>query len=375
MTARHLAARLLHAVVTVWAAFTLSFLLLYLLPGDPVTIMLGGQDGAGDVTPQQVRQLRADYGFDRALPVQYTDRLWAALHGDFGRSVQSGGTVAHTLATALPQTLLLAGAGLALALLCGTGLALAAHATRSARLARMLLSAPALGVSVPQFAVGLVLLDVVSFRWRVLPAFGHSAGTGLILPAVTLAIPTSSVVAQVFARSLADTMAAPFVGTVRAKGAGRARVLLGHAARNAALPLLSLLGLITGGLLAGSVVVETVFSRDGFGRVTAAAVEAKDIPVVQGAVVLSAVVFAAANLVVDVLTPLLDPRLSAPPGGGRRGRQGAAKGGAVTEGAGRDVAAQGGAEAGAVSPPGRAAGGALAAGLGAAAGKGAGEDD
>lgn len=370
MTARHLAARLLHAVVTVWAAFTLSFLLLYLLPGDPVTIMLGGQDGAGDVTPEQVRQLRSDYGFDRPLPVQYADRLWAALHGDFGRSVQSGDTVVHTVATALPQTLLLAGAGLALALLFGIGLALAAHATRSARLARLLLSAPAVGVSVPQFAVGLVLLDVVSFRWRLLPAFGHASGTGLILPAITLAIPTSSVIAQVFARSLSDTMGAPFVATVRAKGAGRARVLLGHAARNAALPLLSLLGLITGGLLAGSVVVETVFSRDGFGRITAAAVEAKDIPVVQGAVVLSALVFAAANLAVDVLTPLLDPRLSAAPGAGRRARHGPRR----TGGDRVPVAA------GAVAPGVKETGApgvkeTVAAGVEVAAAKGAGGDD
>ncbi|WP_131767551.1 ABC transporter permease [Candidatus Protofrankia californiensis] len=317
MTVRHLLLRLLHAVVTVWATFTLSFVLLYLLPGDPVAIMLSGQGGAANATPAQVHQLRAAYGFERPLPEQYADRLWAALHGDLGRSVQSGDTVTHTFAAALPQTLALAGTGLALAVLLGVGTALAATATRSRRLSRLLLSAPALGVSFPQFVVGLVLLEVVSFRWKLLPAFGHTGGTGLVLPAVTLAVPTASLIAQLFARSLADALRSPYVATARAKGAGRARVLLRHATRNAVLPLLSLLGLITGSLLAGSVVVETVFSRNGFGRITAAAVEAKDIPVVQGAVVVSALVFAAVNLAVDLVTPLLDPRLAERPATGR----------------------------------------------------------
>ncbi|KLL10376.1 MULTISPECIES: ABC transporter permease [Protofrankia] len=320
MTVRHLLLRLLHAVVTVWATFTLSFALLYLLPGDPVAIMLSGQGGVANTTPEQVRQLRAAYGFERPLPEQYADRLWAALHGDLGRSVGSGDTVVHTFATALPQTLALAGVGLALAVLLGVGTALAAVATRSRRLSRLLLSAPSLGVSFPQFVVGLVLLEVVSFRWKLLPAFGHTGGSGLVLPAITLAIPTASVIAQVFARSLADVLLSPYVATARAKGAGRARVLLLHATRNAALPLLSLLGLIIGSLLAGSVVVETVFSRDGFGRITAAAVEAQDIPVVQGAVVVSALVFAAVSLAVDLVTPLLDPRLAERPATGRGSR-------------------------------------------------------
>ncbi|MFC1402703.1 MULTISPECIES: ABC transporter permease [Streptacidiphilus] len=308
--ARYLAVRLLHAVVTVWAAFTLSFLMLYLLPGDPVTIMLGGAGGSGDASPAQVAALRSAYGFDKPVPTQYADRLWAALHGDFGTSLQTGDTVAHTFATAVPQTLALAGAALLLAAVLGLGTALVATATHSARLSRLLLTAPSVGVSLPQFAVGLVLLQLLSFHWRLLPAFGDPTGLGLILPAVTLALPTASVLAQVFAQSLADALDEPYVTTARAKGAGRARVQLRHAACNAALPLLSLGGLVAGNLLAGSVVVETVFSRDGFGRITAAAVAAKDIPVVQGAVVVGAVVFAAVNLAVDLVNPLLDPRLA-----------------------------------------------------------------
>jgi peptide/nickel transport system permease protein len=307
---RRLGARLLHAVLSVWAAFTLTFVMLHLLPGDPVTIMLGGQGGTGDATPEQIADLRAALGLDRSLPVQYADRLLAALHGDFGTSLRTGDTVTHTFATALPQTLALAGAALLLAFVLGLGTAFAGALTGSARLARFLRSAPAVGISLPQFAVGLVLLQVVSFQWRLLPAFGDRSAAGLVLPAVTLALPTASVLAQVFARSLSGALDEAYVTTARAKGANRLRVLVRHAARNAALPLLSLGGLVAGNLLAGSVIVETVFSRDGFGRITAAAVEAKDIPVVQGAVVLSAVVFALVSLAVDLVNPIVDPRLA-----------------------------------------------------------------
>jgi peptide/nickel transport system permease protein len=246
------------------------------------------------------------------VPVQYAERLGAALHGDFGTSVQTGASVTHTFLAALPQTFELAGAGLVLAVLLGPALALAATMTRSARLGRLLLALPAVGVSLPQFAVGLVLLEVFSFQLRLLPAFGDTAGAGLILPAVTLALPNAALFAQVFAQSLDSAMQQPYITTARAKGAGRARVHLGHAARNAALPLVSLLGVVAGNLLAGTVVVETVFSRNGFGRITTAAVENKDIPVVQGAVVVGALVFAAVNLAADVAAPLLDPRLARP---------------------------------------------------------------
>jgi peptide/nickel transport system permease protein len=309
---RYLLTRLLHAVVIVWAAFTLSFVMLYLLPGDPVEIMLGGQGGTGVASAAQIAQLSAAYGFNKPVPTQYAERLVDALHGDLGVSVETGAPVTHTFLAALPQTFELGGAGLALAVLLGPALALAATMTRSARLGRLLLSLPAVGVSLPQFAVGLVLLELFSFRLRLLPAFGDTAGAGLILPAVTLALPNAALLAQVFAQSLDSTLRQPYITTARAKGAGRTRVHLGHAARNAALPLVSLSGLLAGNLLAGAVVVETVFSRNGFGRITTAAVESKDIPVVQGAVVIGALIFAAVNLAADVAAPLLDPRLARP---------------------------------------------------------------
>ncbi|MEU1168597.1 ABC transporter permease, partial [Streptomyces sp. NPDC005921] len=176
-------------------------------------------------------------------------------------------------------------------------------------LRQLLLSLPPLGVSVPTFWVGLLLVEAFSFRLRWFPAFGNDGLRGLVLPALTLALPTGALVAQVLAKSLLTALDQAYVETARAKGAGRWRVHLRHALRNASLPALTVVGLLVGQLIAGSVVVETVFSRDGLGRVTAAAVTAQDIPLVQGVVVFGALIFVATNLVVDLVYPLLDPRI------------------------------------------------------------------
>ncbi|MEU8344327.1 ABC transporter permease [Spirillospora sp. NPDC048832] len=164
-------------------------------------------------------------------------------------------------------------------------------------------------MSVPGFWAGLMLLQVFSFKARLFPAFGEGGPRGLVLPAVTLAIPTGAVIAQVLSKSLLTALDEPYVQTARAKGAGRARIHLRHALRNASLPALTIVGLLVGQLMAHAVVVETVFSRNGLGRVTASAVTAQDIPVVQGVVVFGALVFVLANLAVDLIYPLLDPRI------------------------------------------------------------------
>ncbi|MBO2456287.1 ABC transporter permease [Actinomadura violacea] len=313
---RYAALRLAQAAGVLWAAYTVSFLVLDLLPGDPVSAMAGqGADQAG-IDPAQIARLKSQYGFDEPVPVQYAHHLGRALRGDLGDSVSAGRPVTSVIGEALPSTLQLVVAGLALAVLLGGGLALAATYTSRRWLRQLLLSLPPLGVSVPAFWAGLMLVEVFSFRARLLPAFGNGGPRGLILPAVTLAIPTGAVVAQVLAKSLLTTLDEPYVQTARAKGAGRPRIHLRHALRNASLPALTVVGVLVGQLMANSVVTETVFSRNGLGRVTAAAVTAQDIPLVQGVVVFGALVFVLVNLAVDLLCPLLDPRIAA--AGGRR---------------------------------------------------------
>lgn len=301
--------RLAQALLVLWAAFTLSFAILYALPGDPVAILLAQSGEPGAVDPAKLAELRARYHLDGSLWQQYTGALWRLLHLDLGHSLQSGKPVVQALADALPATLALAFAALALALPLGIGVALAAHQVRQPALQSALHNAPAVVVSLPTFWVGLVLLQLFSFQLHWLPAMGSQGLASLVLPALTLALPCAAMIAQVLGRSLASVSRQPFVQALRSKGLGPWRLLCGHVLHNAAIPLLSLAGTLLGNLLAGAVVTETVFSRDGIGRLAQAAVASQDIAVVQGVVLLAALLYVLTNLLTDLVYPLLDPRI------------------------------------------------------------------
>ncbi|MCD2186710.1 ABC transporter permease [Actinomycetospora soli] len=305
----YLARRLGFAVLVLWAAYTVSFAVLYLLSDPVATLVARASDGSA-VTPAELAELTARYGLDQPLLVQYLDRLGAALHGDLGTSFVSGQPVGRTVAEALPPTLQIATAGLVLAVVLGAGVALLATYTRRRWLAHALMGLPSLAVSLPVFWVGLMLVQLFSFQLGWLPAVGARGPEALILPAITLALPTGALIAQVLVKSMSTALAEPYVTTARAKGVGPLAVHLRHALGNAAIPALTVLGYVTGNLLAGTVVVETVFTRPGLGRVTVEAVADQDVPLVQGVVLFAAVVFVVVNLVVDLIYPLLDPRVT-----------------------------------------------------------------
>jgi peptide/nickel transport system permease protein len=308
--AGYLVRRAALAIGVLWGPFTVSFVVLYLLPGDPVATMAsGGLDGE-PLTPEALDALRARYGLDQPLIVQYGTRLWDALHGDFGTSIQSGKDVGEAIREALPPTIQISVAGLAFAIVFGGAVALVATYTSARWLRQLLMALPSLAVSLPVFWVGLMLVQLFSFQLRLLPSVGAKGLDSLVLPAVTLGLPTGALVAQVLAKSLSAALDEPYVVTARAKGAGRVAIHLRHALRNAALPALTVLGYVVGNLLAGSVVVETVFTRPGLGRLTVSAVSVQDIPLVQGIVVFAAAVFVAVNLLVDLIYPVLDPRIA-----------------------------------------------------------------
>ncbi|GAA1317448.1 ABC transporter permease [Pseudonocardia xinjiangensis] len=308
--AGYLVRRVALAIGVLWAAFTVSFVVLYLLPGDPVATMAGGGLDGEPLSPAALDALRARYGLDQPLIVQYGTRLWAALHGDFGTSIQSGQDVGAAIREALPPTIQISVAGLAFAVVFGSVVALVATYTSVRWLRQVLMALPSLAVSLPVFWVGLMLVQLFSFRLGLLPSVGAKGPESLVLPAITLGLPTGALVAQVLAKSLSIVLDEPYVVTARAKGAGRVVIHLRHALRNAALPALTVLGYVVGNLLAGSVVVETVFTRPGLGRLTVAAVSVQDIPLVQGIVVFAAAVFVAVNLLVDLVYPVLDPRIA-----------------------------------------------------------------
>ncbi|MDX6740674.1 ABC transporter permease [Actinocorallia sp. A-T 12471] len=304
---RHLLGRAAQTLFVLWAAFTVSFLVLFALPSDPVAVMVGPNMGLSEA---EIDAIRVDLGLDGSLVDQYVAALDRLLHGDLGRSVQRRRPVAELLAESLPPTAALAVAGLVLGVLLGVALALAATLTRRRALREALLSLPPVGVALPAFWVGLLLIQQFSFRWPLFPAAGGTGPRGLVLPAFTLALPIAALVAQLLARGLAETMATGYADTARAKGLGRRAVVLRHALRNAVLPTLTMTGVLVGGLLSGSVVVETVFSRQGLGRLAATSVTEQDLAVVQALVLLGSAVFALLNLLVDLITPLLDPRIT-----------------------------------------------------------------
>lgn len=307
---RYVALKVARALFVVWAAFTLTFVLLFVLPANPVDLLFDPAEI--NTIPAEVReQVAASYGFNQPVILQYLGRLGAALTGDFGHSVQSGKPVTVAILAVLPSTLILATGALLLATGIAFVIALVATSTRHPWLRNIVESLPSASVSVPVFLSGILLLQVFSFRLGWFPAFGGEGPKALVLPLITLAIPVSGPIAQLLVRSFATEFGSGYVTTSWAKGGTRVAIVIGDVFRNASLPALTIAGVTFGNLIAGSVITETVFARPGIGRMTQSAINTLDVPVVQGIVVLVAACFAVINLTVDLVYPLLDPRLRA----------------------------------------------------------------
>jgi peptide/nickel transport system permease protein len=304
---RYLIGRIFQAALVLWASFTVAFILLQVLPGDAILIKFQSPDMG--LSPQQIAEIRASYAVDRPVLVQYVHAIGNFLSGDLGYSVQAGVPVSEQLLTNLPPTLWLAGLGFLAASALAAAIAFASSLVPFRRLRDALQALPALFVSMPVFWLGIVLIQIISFRLRLVPVINPGPWQGLILPVATLAIPISAPLAQILIRSIDEVQKEPFVPVARAKGASRARVLWRHVAGNAILPAMTMAGILLGELLAGAVVTETVFGLNGIGSLTRDAVGAQDASVLQAVVVLSAAAFVVINLVVDLLYPVLDPRL------------------------------------------------------------------
>ncbi|BEN07215.1 peptide ABC transporter permease [Serratia marcescens] len=304
---RYLAGRIGQAALVLWAAFTLSFLLLQVLPGDAILIKFQNPDMG--LSPAQIADMRAAYGADVPLWRQYLHTLGSVLHGDLGFSMQAGVPVTALLAANLPATLQLAVLGFAVALLLALIIAFASNLTGFGWLRSALQMLPSLFVSVPTFWLGIVLIQLFSFRLKLIPIINPGEWQGLILPIATLALPISAPLAQILIRSIDAVQTQPFVVVARAKGASRSGVLWRHVARNAMLPALTIAGMLFGELIAGALITETVFGRSGLGQLTQQAVVNQDVAVLQAIVLISATAFVIINLLVDLLFPLLDPRL------------------------------------------------------------------
>jgi len=301
---RYIAQRLLHLVPVLLSVSILVFLMIHLVPGDPVQVMLQDYGSA-----EQAAQLRHALGLDRPLPVQYGIFLRNLARGDLGRSIRTGRPVAAEIALRLPYTLRLTAASMAVAIALGLALGTLA-AVHHRRLLDYAATASALaGISLPSFWFGLVMILIFSYYLRWLPPAGADTAGSLVLPAVTLGTEAASIIARLCRSSLLEVLRQEFIRTARAKGAADARVLYRHGLRNALIPMLSIVGLQFAGLLGGAVIVESVFGWPGIGRLAVDAIMNRDIPVIQGVVLVAAAIFVAVNLGVDLLYAVADPRI------------------------------------------------------------------
>lgn len=295
--------RLLSGVLVLWAAVTLSFISVYLAPGDIVSLLMGEQVQ----TPAIEAAIRAEWGLDQPLYMQYLHYLWRVLHGDFGRSYMLNTDVSSLVLSQLWPTLKLTGLALVVSLVFALVMAVTtAHRRWGQRIAGGIELVLA---STPSFWLGIVLLFIFSFTLRWFPVAGDRSFSSLVLPALSLGLAQGAVVSQVLRRGLEDALDEPFVLTLRAWGLGNRIIRLRHALRHAALPAVTLTGWLIGGLLSGAVITEQVFGRPGLGKITVDAVLGKDLPVVLAVAIFSALVYVVLSTLVDILYLFIDPRL------------------------------------------------------------------
>lgn len=291
------------AVFVLWGAATLAFLAFRIIPGDPVDVMLGPLAQVSEATKDGIRE---ELGLNRPPMQQYLDYLGRLLHGDLGESYQLRMPVTEVIGRQLAPTVQLTVLALLIAVLLAFAVALLARRG----VPRVIAGAAELIVlSSPVFWIGLVLLAVFAFGLGWFPVAGTRNPATIVLPAITLALPVAALIGQVLRDGIDQAERQPFAQTVRARGAGEVRLTLRHTLRHAAASALTLSAYLVGALLGGAVLVETVFARPGLGRVTLTAILDRDLPVVTGVIMLSALVFVVINTVVELVHPLLDPRL------------------------------------------------------------------
>ncbi len=301
---RVLLSRLAQLVPVLLGVVTIVFLLIHLVPGDPVEIMLGES-----AVPAQKEELRRELRLDRPLPVQYGEYLAGLLRGDLGTSMRSREPVAREILSRFPATLLLAVSSLAVALLVAAPLGIAAALRQRKAVDHACGFLAMLGLSMPNFWLGPLLILVFSIRLGLFPVGGYGTAGHLVLPALTLGTGMAAILMRMLRSSLLEEIRQDYVRAAQAKGLSRRGAVLRHALRNSLIPVLTVVGLQFGSLLAGSIITETIFSWPGIGRLTVQAIDARDYPLVQGCVLFIALCAVAVNLATDLLYSRVDPRI------------------------------------------------------------------
>ena len=301
---RYISLRLLFALPALWLIVTIVFLLVHIVPGDPVQQMLG--EGA---RLEDLSEMRHLLGLDASVPAQYGRYMTGMLHGNLGESFRFQQPVASLILSRFPATLELAFVALLVCALIGIPAGILAASVRGQGSDHAIGAVTLLGLSVPNFALGPVLILIFSVLLGWLPVSGRGGVSHLVLPAITLGAALAAILTRMVRTAVIEQLSSDYVRTARAIGLSEPAVLFRHAFRNALTPILTILGLQFGTLLAGAIVTETIFSWPGVGRLAVQAIESRDYPLLQGCILLIAVSYVVVNLATDLLHAVVDPRV------------------------------------------------------------------
>jgi peptide/nickel transport system permease protein len=301
---RYLCTRLTYMLPVVWLVVSVVFLLIHLVPGDPIQAMLG--EGAAGADIQAARHA---YGLDVPLPAQYLHYWNGVLHGDLGRSLRLNQPVRTLVAQAYPATLALTLAALSIAVLLSIPAGVRSATRRNRWDDRALGFVSLLGLSVPNFALGPVLILLFAIRLDWLPVSGSGSWRNIVLPAITMGASLAAILTRMVRTSMLEELGQDYIRTARAKGLSERAVVYRHALRNALIPVVTVLGLQFGALLAGAIVTETIFAWPGIGRLTLSAISNRDYALVQGCLLCIGLTYVAVNFFTDLLYSALNPRI------------------------------------------------------------------
>jgi peptide/nickel transport system permease protein len=300
----YLVRRIVQALLILLGVSAITFALLYVLPADPVRQIAGRS-----ATPQTVENIRSQLGLDQPFIVQYGRYLWNLLQGDLGRSYLQRTEVSELIWSRLPASLLLMAAGIACELVIGLSMGIVAAVKRGGIADQAVMIGSFIGISAPQFVVGLILLYVFGVKLSWLPISGYGTAAHVVLPALTLGILGAGWYSRMMRSSMIDVLRQDYIRTAHAKGLSRAAILIRHALPNAILPIVAMIGIDIGVFMGGIVVVESVFGWPGIGQLAWQAIQRVDIPIIMGVTLVSAVAIVLGNLLADLGTPFIDPRI------------------------------------------------------------------
>ncbi|MFF2875445.1 nickel ABC transporter permease [Gottfriedia sp. NPDC057991] len=296
--------RIISAIIVIFGISILSFFLIHLIPGDPVKIMLGL-----NASPEQVAKLTHHLGLDKPLLVQYLQYISNVFHGDFGTSLKTGRPVLTEILDRFPETLKLAATGMGFAIIIGIALGILAAKYKDTIIDTFCTGLATLGVSIPSFWLGILLILVFSVKLSWFPIADGTGLRSLILPAITLGVVMSTMISRLTRNGMVEVLSNDFIRTARSKGLEERHILFRHAFRNVLIPIITVIGLQIAALLGGTVIIEQVFNWPGLGTLSIGAIMSRDFPMIQGTVLFMGAVYVSVNILVDIVYSLIDPRV------------------------------------------------------------------